>query len=89
MYVFLLAGCEVTLSAIVISLGNFLCLTRKQKDAVVIMEMTGTATEREGLNHGVEDTKDDKDKEEMMEKENGKVCCHDSRTDDNCEGGGE
>lgn len=46
MYVFLLAGCEVTLSAIVLTLGNLFCIRKKQEE--------GNETEKKGLNHRVE-----------------------------------
>lgn len=46
MYVFLLAGCEVTLSAIVLTLGNLFCIRKKQEE--------GNETEERGLNHRVE-----------------------------------
>lgn len=49
MYVFLLAGCEVTLSALVIALGNFLCLGKKHENPETRMEMAVTASEKEGL----------------------------------------
>ncbi|XP_068440015.1 monocarboxylate transporter 4-like [Clinocottus analis] len=50
MHVFLLAGCEVTLSAIVLALGNFLCLRGRKKDPEAKMEMAVTAAEKEGFN---------------------------------------
>nr|XP_046232891.1 monocarboxylate transporter 4-like [Scatophagus argus] len=71
MYVFLLAGCEVTLSAFVISLGNFLCISKKQEDSEAKMEMAVVASEKERLNYEVEDEEDDKGKEEPKKKENG------------------
>nr|XP_020464577.1 monocarboxylate transporter 4-like [Monopterus albus] len=70
MYVFLLAGCEVTLSAIVIALGNFLCISKKQEDPEAKMEMAVTASEREGLNH---QEKDEAGEEDPKGKENGKL----------------
>ncbi|XP_053197227.1 monocarboxylate transporter 4-like [Scomber japonicus] len=73
MYVFLLAGCEVTLSAFVIALGNFFCIRKKQDDPKAKMEMAVTATEREGLNHGVEGEEDGGGEEEPRGKENGKA----------------
>lgn len=69
MYVFLLAGCEVTLSAFVIATGNFLCISRGKEDREAKLEMA----EVEGLNHGVEDEENDEGKEEPTEKDNGKV----------------
>uniref|UniRef100_A0A4W6DL24 Solute carrier family 16 member 3 n=1 Tax=Lates calcarifer TaxID=8187 RepID=A0A4W6DL24_LATCA len=73
MYVFLLAGCEVTLSALVLALGNFLCISRKQEDPEAKMEMAMTASEKEGLNRMVEVEGDGEDKEEPKGGENGKV----------------
>lgn len=73
MYVFLLAGCEVTLSAFVITLGNFLCISKKQADPEAKMEMAVTAAEMEGLNHSVEGVGDDECKEQPKGKENGIV----------------
>nr|XP_057917696.1 monocarboxylate transporter 4 [Doryrhamphus excisus]XP_057917697.1 monocarboxylate transporter 4 [Doryrhamphus excisus] len=61
MYVFLLAGCEVTLSAIVIAMGNFLCMKSKAED-LCQLEM-GTTAAKEETREG----------EEQREKENGKV----------------
>ncbi|XP_023120770.1 monocarboxylate transporter 4 [Amphiprion ocellaris] len=72
MYVFLLAGCEVTLSAIVIALGNFFCIKRKQEDVGSKMEMAVTAAEKVGLNGGVECEGDDEAQEESKGKENGR-----------------
>ncbi|XP_038592212.1 monocarboxylate transporter 4 [Micropterus salmoides] len=72
MYVFLLAGCEVTLSAFVIAMGNFLCISRKQ-DPEAKMEMAVTATEKEGLYLGVESKENDEGEEEPKGKENGNV----------------
>lgn len=46
MYVFLLAGCEVTLSAIVLTLANLFCIRKKREE--------GNETEEKGLNHRVE-----------------------------------
>ncbi|XP_030611724.1 monocarboxylate transporter 4 [Archocentrus centrarchus] len=73
MYVFLLAGCEVTLSAFVIATGNFLCISREKEDPGAKIEMAVTAAEMEGLNRGVDDEENDEGKGELMEKENGKV----------------
>ncbi|XP_029383100.1 monocarboxylate transporter 4 isoform X2 [Echeneis naucrates] len=50
MYIFLLAGCEVTLSALVLALGNLFCIKMKQDHQETKMEMAVTASEREGLN---------------------------------------
>lgn len=51
MYVFLLAGCEVTLSALVLSLGNFFCIHKKHEDPEVKMEMAVAAPGKEELNN--------------------------------------
>ncbi|KAF7647098.1 hypothetical protein LDENG_00177570 [Lucifuga dentata] len=64
MYVFLLAGCEVMLSAFVIALCNFLCISKKQEEPEARMEMAATAAEQEGLNQ-------QEDKEEKEEKLHG------------------
>uniref|UniRef100_A0AAQ4QMG7 Solute carrier family 16 member 3 n=1 Tax=Gasterosteus aculeatus aculeatus TaxID=481459 RepID=A0AAQ4QMG7_GASAC len=69
MHVFLLAGCEVTVSAIVIALGNFLCLSGRKEDPEAKMEMAVTTTEMEGLNCVVEE-----DEEATMGKEMGEDC---------------
>ncbi|XP_029311473.1 monocarboxylate transporter 4 [Cottoperca gobio] len=73
MYVFLLAGCEVTLSAFVIALGNFLCIERKKKDPEAKMEMAVTAAEKEELNGAVEHEEDHGGVEEPKGKEIGNV----------------
>ncbi|XP_073345470.1 monocarboxylate transporter 4 [Pagrus major] len=73
MYVFLLAGCEVTLSAFVITMGNFLCIRRKQEDPDANMEMAVTASEMEGLNYGDEGQEVDKGEKKPRGKENGIV----------------
>lgn len=72
MYVFLLAGCEVTLSAVVIALGNFLCLGKKHEDPETRMEMAVTALEKEGLTHQVEVGDADGGEDEPKGNENGK-----------------
>ncbi|XP_037318912.1 monocarboxylate transporter 4 [Pungitius pungitius] len=71
MHVFLLAGCEVTLSAIVIALGNFLCLSRRKEHPEAKMEMAVTATEEEGLNCVVEGEEDEEGEEEPRGKQMG------------------
>lgn len=71
MYVFLLAGCEVTLSAFVIAIGNFLCISRKKEDPETKMEMAVTASE-EGLNCGVEGEDDHEGKVKPNDRENGR-----------------
>lgn len=55
MHIFLLAGCEVTLSAFVLTLGNCLCIKKKQNDG-----NKTKSTEVEGLNQGEEPQDDDK-----------------------------
>lgn len=70
-YVFLLAGCEVTLSALVLALGNFFCLSRKPKDSDAKTETGATAAEKEDLNRQVEAGEAAGGEEET--KENGKV----------------
>ncbi|XP_020495710.1 monocarboxylate transporter 4 [Labrus bergylta] len=73
MYVFLLAGCEVVLSAIVIALGNFFCIRKKQEDPEAKMEMAVSAAERDGLNPGVEKGEDEEGEEEQKGMENGSI----------------
>ncbi|KAM8877337.1 monocarboxylate transporter 4 [Synchiropus picturatus] len=50
MYVFLLAGCEVTLSAFLMALGNIFCLKRRQEEPHARLEMAMTLAEKEVLN---------------------------------------
>ncbi|XP_053722848.1 monocarboxylate transporter 4 [Synchiropus splendidus] len=50
MYVFLLAGCEVTLSAFLMALGNIFCLKRRQQEPQARLEMAMTLAEKEVLN---------------------------------------
>ncbi|KAJ3607839.1 hypothetical protein NHX12_024890 [Muraenolepis orangiensis] len=55
MYVFLLAGCEVVVSAFILSLGNYFCLKKKpveEEEPEARLEMAVSAAEREGLNNG-------------------------------------
>ncbi|XP_037611912.1 monocarboxylate transporter 4 [Sebastes umbrosus] len=73
MYIFVLAGCEVTLAAFVLAIGNFLCLSRRKEDLEAKMEMAVTAAEKEGLNCEVEGEEDHEGEEEPKEKENGEV----------------
>ncbi|XP_076014660.1 monocarboxylate transporter 4 [Genypterus blacodes] len=47
MYVFLLAGCEVTLSAVIIAVGNFLCIKKKEEQPEAKMEMAVMTAEQE------------------------------------------
>ncbi|KAM9817614.1 monocarboxylate transporter 4 [Neosynchiropus ocellatus] len=49
-YVFILAGCEVTLSAILLALGNIFCLKRRQQEPQARLEMAMTVAEKEVLN---------------------------------------
>lgn len=56
MHIFLLAGCEVTLSAFVLTLGNFLCIKKKQID-----RKKTKSTEEEGLNQEGEPKEDEKE----------------------------
>ncbi|KAM9336571.1 monocarboxylate transporter 4 [Symphorus nematophorus] len=72
-YVFLLAGCEVTLSAIVITLGNFFCIKKKQEEPEAKMEMAVTAAEKQELNGRVEVEEEDEGDEEPKGKELGSV----------------
>ncbi|XP_062331658.1 monocarboxylate transporter 4 [Osmerus eperlanus] len=67
MFVFLLAGIEVTLSALVLASGNFLCIKRKQEEPEAKLEMAVTTAEKQGLNGG------DQEEEEQEEtgRENG------------------
>ncbi|CAL8284370.1 unnamed protein product [Merluccius merluccius] len=58
MYVFLLAGCEVVVSAFIICLGNFFCLKKKtpeEEEPEARLEMAVRAAEREELNHHHDD----------------------------------
>ncbi|KAI4801127.1 hypothetical protein KUCAC02_000053 [Chaenocephalus aceratus] len=73
MYVFLLAGCEVTLSAMVLALGNLFCIKIKHGEAEATLEMAVNAAEKEGLNRGVEEEEDYGGEEEPKGKDNGKV----------------
>lgn len=62
MYIFLLAGCEVTLSAFVLTLGNFLCIRKKPN----VQDKTKSLEEEEaeaeaGLNRDGEPNEDDKE----------------------------
>ncbi|XP_029953457.1 monocarboxylate transporter 4-like [Salarias fasciatus] len=52
MYVFLLAGCEVTLSALIMALGSFFCIKKQQKNPGGGEEMAMSAVEKEGLQNG-------------------------------------
>ncbi|XP_061160377.1 monocarboxylate transporter 4 [Syngnathus typhle] len=64
MYIFLLAGCEVTLSAAVIALGNFLCIKRKQEaPPEATLEMAGKAPE-ESLHNEKEGPDQEREDEE-------------------------
>uniref|UniRef100_A0A3Q3VK63 Major facilitator superfamily (MFS) profile domain-containing protein n=1 Tax=Mola mola TaxID=94237 RepID=A0A3Q3VK63_MOLML len=78
MYIFLLAGCQVTLSAFVISLGNLLCMSRKQKDLET--KMAVSAAEMEMLNCGVKGKGNGRGEERLKEQDNGQVGVHLLRT---------
>lgn len=80
MYVFLLAGCEVTLSAIVIALGNFLCIKRKQEEPEAKLEMAATAAEKGSFRDEIDSPQETREAEERG-KHNGKA--------DNLNAGGE
>uniref|UniRef100_A0A667WSU6 Solute carrier family 16 member 3 n=1 Tax=Myripristis murdjan TaxID=586833 RepID=A0A667WSU6_9TELE len=69
MYVFLLAGCEVTLSAFILAIGNFLCIRKKQKEPEAKMEMAVTAAETEELRR----SEDNEDSEVVHKGQNGKA----------------
>ncbi|KAM3859987.1 monocarboxylate transporter 4-like [Diretmus argenteus] len=71
MYIFLLAGCEVTLSAFILALGNYLCLGKKQEEPQAEIEMGATAAEREGLNHAAKGEEDTDTEEEPKGGEKG------------------
>ncbi|XP_061667314.1 monocarboxylate transporter 4 isoform X2 [Syngnathoides biaculeatus] len=71
MYVFLLAGCEVSLSAIVMALGNVLCIKRKPEDLQAQLEMAVTTAEMENLHC---ETKGPDVEEEETGKNNGEAC---------------
>lgn len=60
MYVFMLAGCEVVLSALVLAICNLLFIKRKpqQPDPPAKMEMAITETEMEELNKAAKDDQD-------------------------------
>ena len=73
MYVFLLAGCEVCVSAIIICLGNFLCIKKKPEEPEAKLEMAVSAGEREGLNHDAGDKEVQETVEEAKKEENGKI----------------
>ncbi|XP_059180143.1 monocarboxylate transporter 4-like [Centropristis striata] len=73
MYVFLLAGCEVTLSALVIAVGNFLCIRMKTGDPEAKLEMAVTAAETEGLKDAADSEEDHDGKVEPKDKENGEI----------------
>ncbi|KAK5851330.1 hypothetical protein PBY51_002133 [Eleginops maclovinus] len=73
MYVFLLAGCEVTLSALVMALGNFFCIKKKREETEAKLEMAVNPAEKEGLNCRVEEEEDHDGEEEPKVKDNGKI----------------
>ncbi|XP_028332832.1 monocarboxylate transporter 4 [Gouania willdenowi] len=71
MHVFLLAGCEVVLSAIILSLGNFFCIKRKAENSKADIEEPINAAEKEGLRCCAEAIEDANDGRET---DNGNVC---------------
>ncbi|XP_041671784.1 monocarboxylate transporter 4-like [Cheilinus undulatus] len=73
MHVFLLAGCEVTLSAFVIALGNYFCIKKKDEEPEAKLERAVTDAERDGLNPGGEKVEDEEAEEEQRGKENGNI----------------
>ncbi|XP_058477191.1 monocarboxylate transporter 4 [Solea solea] len=68
MYIFLLAGCEVTLAAFILTFGNCFCMNKKPEDPQAKLEMAVTAAEREGLN-SVGDAGDEEPKDGEHAKE--------------------
>lgn len=66
MHIFLLAGCQVTLSAFVLTLGNFLCIRKKQND-----RSKTESGEEEGLNREGEPMEGDR--EEHKGEQNGQA----------------
>ncbi len=62
MYIFLLAGCEVVLSALVLAICNMLFIKRnpQQPDPPAKMEMAITETEMEELNNTPKDDQDNR-----------------------------
>lgn len=76
MHVFLLAGCEVVLSAFIITLGNFFCIKKKPQDPGAKLEMAVSAAERDGLNPGLQEVEEEE--EELKGKgQNGEVGAED------------
>lgn len=72
MYVFLLAGCEVVLSAIVLCTCNLLFIkkTPQQPDPAAKMEMAATETEMEQLNKVSQDDLENHDARQESEPKN-------------------
>lgn len=72
MYVFLLAGCEVVLSAIVLCICNILFIkkTPPQPDPSAKMEMAATDTEMEQLNKVTQDDQENHDGRKESESKN-------------------
>ncbi|KAK2866526.1 hypothetical protein Q7C36_002582 [Tachysurus vachellii] len=72
MYVFLLAGCEVVLSAIVLCTCNLLFIkkTPQQPDPAAKMETAATETEMEQLNKGSQDDLENHDARKESEPKN-------------------
>ena len=85
MFVFLLAGIEVTLSALVLASGNFLCIKRKQEEPEAKLEMAVTAAEKQELNGGEQE---EQEEQEEPGRENGAAGVRDSVTTDSGEKNG-
>ncbi|XP_066560726.1 monocarboxylate transporter 4 [Amia ocellicauda] len=79
MYVFLIAGCEVVISALVLAFGNYFCIKKKPAEPEAKLEMAVTAAEMEQLNkppgeveeeeEGVKELKEENVKEHKEKKE--------------------
>ncbi|XP_006635197.1 monocarboxylate transporter 4 [Lepisosteus oculatus] len=70
MFVFMVAGVEVVLSAVVLASGNFFCIGKKPAEPEVKQEMAVTATETEQLNKPPEEEEEvGKELKEESEKE--------------------
>lgn len=78
-HVFLLAGCEVTLSAFVLALGNFFCLNKNEGGTEAKMEMAVTKMEMEGLNHVTEQEEQEGDE---LERKNATAAASCEQEDD-------
>ncbi|XP_077482319.1 monocarboxylate transporter 4-like [Stigmatopora argus] len=71
MYVFLLAGCEVVLSAVLMGAGNFLCIAKKRRDPDdAALEMAAPAAaeeEQESLGKQTEEKREEEGRENTEE----------------------